>query len=65
MTMSLVGTLSCPNKPSDTEVEVENKSLINVGVSLEEGLRLWGKDAGFGESSSLRYLSDSSSCPRS
>lgn len=26
------------------------KNLINVGVSLEEGLKLWAKDAGSGES---------------
>lgn len=51
MTMSLVGTLICPTDvvQGTGEIVMEEKSLINVGVSLEEGLRLWGKDAGLGK----------------
>lgn len=54
MTMSLIGTLSCLGQPDQPhQARIEDKSLINVGVSLEEGLRLWGKDAGLGAPSFL------------
>ena len=48
LTMSLVGTLRFTDEDATREGEevVRERSLINVGVSLAEGLRLWGKDAG-------------------
>lgn len=48
--MSLVGTLRHPApaaaSTTDASAEWVERGLINVGVSLAEGLRLWMKDAG-------------------
>ena len=56
LTMSLVGVLRVL-RPTDGRQQLADesgaiveRSLINVGVSLEEGLKLWAKDAGAGPS---------------
>lgn len=46
--MNLVGTLRGVSVGGDSG-EAEEMNLINVGVSLAEGLELWKKDAGLGE----------------
>ena len=47
--MSLIGSLRVQSPERDGE-EYTERSLIDVGVSLAEGLSLWGKDAGLGAS---------------
>jgi len=59
--MSLVGVLRVlrPTDGRETNAAEENniveRSLINVGVSLEEGLQLWAKDAGAGPSAHCSF----------
>lgn len=64
LTMSLIGVLRCrPSSPDEPVAEdgMVEKNLINVGVSLEEGLKLWAKDAGTGESAKGTTMESGSS----